>query len=124
MAAMDLELKKAFTEMQINKIETAKKLKMLDMQTDVFKNSKQKYSITEREISTYDDSTRIYSSIGRMFVLSNVDEMQKELKSKQDKCETLITQLEEKKKFLVKNLQEQEDSLRELVQQKKADSKQ
>lgn len=41
----------AFTEMQVNKIETTKKLKMLDLQMDVLKTSKKKYSITGQEVT-------------------------------------------------------------------------
>lgn len=67
--AMDLELKRvslikrrrkrsyhvipfqAFTEMQVTKIETTKKLKMLDLQMDVLKTSKKKYAITSMEVT-------------------------------------------------------------------------
>lgn len=54
-----------------------------------------------------------------MFVLSTLPQMCEKLKSEQKKCDNLITQFNEKKEFLMKNLKEQEDSLRELVQQKK-----
>lgn len=36
--------------MQVNKIETTKKLKMLDLQMDVVKTSKKKYAITSMEV--------------------------------------------------------------------------
>lgn len=66
----------------------------------------------------------VYSSVGRMFVLSTVPEICDELKTKEEKCENLVGQLDEKKIFLIKCLKEQEDNLRELVQQRKeADSK-
>lgn len=59
-----------------------------------------------------------------MFVLSTVPEICDELKGKQEKCENLVGQLDEKKIFLIKCLKEQEDNLRELVQQRKdADTK-
>ncbi len=37
--------------MQVNKIETTKKLKMLDLQMDVLKTSKKKYAITSMEVT-------------------------------------------------------------------------
>lgn len=37
--------------MQVNKIETTKKLKMLDLQMDVLKTSKKKYAITTTEVN-------------------------------------------------------------------------
>lgn len=59
-----------------------------------------------------------------MFVLSTVPDICKELKTKEEKCESVVTQLDEKKLFLIKCLKEQEDNLRELVQQRKeADTK-
>lgn len=59
-----------------------------------------------------------------MFVLSTVPDICDELKVKEEKCVNLVAQLEDKKLFLIKCLKEQEDNLRELVQQRKeADSK-
>lgn len=59
-----------------------------------------------------------------MFVLSTVPDICDELKTKEGKCENLVVQLDEKKLFLIKSLKEQEDNLRELVQQRKeADTK-
>lgn len=67
---------------------------------------------------------RVYASIGRMFVLSTVTNTCEELKNKQVKCDSMVTQLDEKKDFLIKCLKGQEENLRDLVQQRKdADSK-
>lgn len=63
--------------------------------------------------------SRVYSSVGRMFVLSTLPEVHDELIKKQGKCDELGKQLEEKKEFLLKCSKEQEDNLRELVQQRK-----
>lgn len=54
-----------------------------------------------------------------MFLLTDVDNMREDLKSKQDKCDKAIELLEKRKEFLHKSLKEQEDGLRELVQQRK-----
>lgn len=62
---------------------------------------------------------RVYMSVGRMFLLTDLDNMRSELKSKQDKCDKAIELLEKKKEFLQKSLKDQEDGLRELVQQRK-----
>lgn len=52
-------------------------------------------------------------------MLSTVPTTREELKAKQAKCDSLVEQLNEKKSYLSKSLKEQEDHLRELVQQKK-----
>ncbi|XP_055309979.1 prefoldin subunit 1 [Sitodiplosis mosellana] len=117
--AIDLELKRAFTDMQVNKIETTKKLKMLDIQAEMLKTSKKKYEITDKEVKNLTPDTRVYSSVGRMFVLSSLPEVHTELLSKQGKCDDILKSLDDKKEFLLKCSKEQEDSLRELVQQRK-----
>lgn len=45
--------------MQVNKIETSKKLKMLDMQVEVLKTSKRKYAITDKEVTDLDADARL-----------------------------------------------------------------
>lgn len=54
-----------------------------------------------------------------MFALSTLPDIHDELVTKQAKCEEMVKQLEEKKEFLTKTSKEQEDSLRDLVQQRK-----
>lgn len=61
----------------------------------------------------------VYSSVGRMFALSTVPEIREELKNKEQKCKVLVTQMDEKKLFLLKSLKEQENNLRDLVQSRK-----
>lgn len=61
--------------MQVTKIETTKKLKMLDLQMDVLKTSKKKYTITTTEVAELPSDARCvfeisitydlgYSSVG------------------------------------------------------------
>ncbi|KAH8298183.1 hypothetical protein KR018_010559 [Drosophila ironensis] len=109
----------AFTEMQITKMETTKKINMIDMKCDMVKTSKHKYQLTEKGTSNLTDDTRVYQSVGRMFLLTDVKNMRDDLRGKQDKCDKTIEVLEQKKQFLAKSLKEQEDGLRELVQQRK-----
>lgn len=44
--------------MHVTKLETSKKLKMLDMQIEVLKNSQRKYVITDKEITDLSPDTR------------------------------------------------------------------
>lgn len=48
----------AFTELQVNKLETNKKLKMLEVQTEMQKKAKKNYEITDREIQSLGGGTR------------------------------------------------------------------
>jgi len=53
----------AFTEMQINKLETTKKIHMIDMKCDMVKTGKQKYQLTEKGTSSLADDTRYITRI-------------------------------------------------------------
>lgn len=105
--------------MQINKIETSKKLRFIDVQVDILKKSKIRYEITDSEVGTLEPDTKVYTAVGRMFVLSTVPEMRTDLQQKTKSVVEMIDQCDRNKDFLMKNLKEQEDSLRELVQHKK-----
>ncbi|XP_026478436.1 prefoldin subunit 1 [Ctenocephalides felis] len=120
---IDLELKKAFTELQEKMIETSQKLRIADIQIENLKKSKQHSEITEREISSLAPGTKTYESIGRMFLLNDIDNVKKNLQMKQksaaDKIETLVNT----KIYLEKNLKDSENNLREMVQNRKEQDK-
>ena len=44
--------------MQVNKIETSKKMKMIEMQVDMLKTSKKKYDLTDKEVADMPSDTR------------------------------------------------------------------
>lgn len=48
----------AFAEMQVNKLESSKKLRLIEMQTDALKKSKIRFDITDKEISNLNDNTK------------------------------------------------------------------
>ncbi|CAO1353959.1 unnamed protein product [Diamesa hyperborea] len=116
---MDVELKKAFSEMQMNKIETTKKIRVLDSQIDALKKSVQRYNLTEKEIGNLSNDTKVYSAVGRIFVGSSISEVNDDLKVKQKKIESVVDQCVTSKDLIIKRSKEQEDGLRDLVQQKK-----
>lgn len=63
--------------------------------------------------------SRVYESIGRMFALTTVPEMTDTLKSRKSTAEQIMKECDTHKQYLLKTLKEQEDNLRELVQQKR-----
>jgi len=54
-----------------------------------------------------------------MFALSDIKTLSEEMNAKQTKIDGMIAQCNTNKEFIIQSLKEQEDSLRELVQQKK-----
>ncbi|KAL0852064.1 hypothetical protein ABMA28_000316 [Loxostege sticticalis] len=119
---VDLELKKAFVELQVKMVETSKKIQVIDSQIGVLKRVLQHVDITQREISTLPPGTKTYESIGRMFLLTDLDEVKSNLKTRESQLTTRNTELEKSKQYLEKNLKESQDNIREMVQQRKEQS--
>lgn len=109
--------------MQINKIDTSKKIRVLDAQIEAYKKSKQRYEITSREVDKYSEAANVYAAVGRMFVMSSVPEIKDELKTKQEKLDGAIGAFDKTKDALINKLKDQENALRELVDTKKKESK-
>lgn len=113
----------AFTEMQQNKVETSKKIRILDVQIDTLKKQKQRYDLTAREVSNLNESAKVYSAVGRMFVMSSVPEIKDELRVKNEKVEKVVDSCAKSKNLMIQNLADQESALRELVENKKKETK-
>merc|ERR1712135_181206 len=93
----DLELKKAFGELQQKMVETSQKLKLADIQIETHKRSMTHAQLTEKEISQLPLEVNTYESLGRMFVLKESTETRKNLENKIKTCEEKRA-LEKKKK--------------------------
>ncbi|CAH0546386.1 unnamed protein product [Brassicogethes aeneus] len=116
---VDMELKKAFVELQGKQLETSQKIKLHDIQIESLKRNKQHATFTEREINTLEDGTKTYESVGRMFLLTPLPDVKEHLQIKQTAAEEKIKVLESNKTYLEGSLVEATNALRELVQQKR-----
>ncbi|XP_052737145.1 prefoldin subunit 1 [Bicyclus anynana] len=119
---VDLELKKAFVELQVKMVETSKKIQVIDGQIGMLKRVLQHADITQREISTLPPETKTYESVGRMFLLTDLAEIKSNLSSRTALLTSRTAELESNKEYLEKNLKESENNIREMVQQKKGQS--
>ena len=117
---VDLELKKAFEEMQVKIVNTKNQMKIISAQTDTYKRQIQHSKLTEAEISSLADNVRMYEGVGRMFCLSNKSFILKNLEAKGKVCDQKIIGLEKSKEYLEKNQKESELALRELIATKQA----
>uniref|UniRef100_A0A0E9TEA1 Prefoldin subunit 1 n=1 Tax=Anguilla anguilla TaxID=7936 RepID=A0A0E9TEA1_ANGAN len=61
---IDLELKKAFAELQAKMIDTQQKAKMADLQIEQLSRVKKHANLTNAEIATLPNTTRMYEGIG------------------------------------------------------------
>uniref|UniRef100_A0A8D8UVB9 Prefoldin subunit 1 n=1 Tax=Cacopsylla melanoneura TaxID=428564 RepID=A0A8D8UVB9_9HEMI len=119
---VDMELKKAFAELQIKMMDTKQKLKIQDIQVDSFKKNKHHTQLTLSEIKKLPVDTNSYESVGRMFIKTPQPEVVVNLEKKIKAYEDKIKDIETNKNYLERNLKESENNLREMVQQKMATS--
>ncbi|GIY77347.1 prefoldin subunit 1 [Caerostris extrusa] len=63
---VDLELKKAFQELQAKVLDTTQKLKLADLQIDSYNKSIQHANLTQYELKSYPGDINMYNGIGRM----------------------------------------------------------
>eukprot|EP00088_Acartia_fossae_P018657 TRINITY_DN2077_c0_g1_i1.p1 TRINITY_DN2077_c0_g1~~TRINITY_DN2077_c0_g1_i1.p1 ORF type:complete len:124 (-),score=27.29 TRINITY_DN2077_c0_g1_i1:187-558(-) len=119
-SAPDMELKKAFAELQMKMVETKQKIKLTDMQADSFKRQIAHAMLTDQEIGALPEGTKVYESVGRMFLLSDIKSVREGLDTKQSLCKDKIKNLESNKAYLETNIKESENNLRDLITQKKS----
>lgn len=118
--APDMELRKAFVELQTKMVDTKQKMKMADLQIENLKRSITHTELTSAELKGLPENTRLYESCGRMFMLSSKSDVDQTLDKKQEGCKEKIKNLEANKTYLERSLKDSENSLRELIAVKKA----
>lgn len=112
---VDMELKKAFQELQGKLITTTQQLKVSDAQIETLKRSIQHSVLVEKELDKLPPDTKVYEGVGRMFMLAGMSDVKKTLEDKMKAADTKIKSIEETKSYLERNMKESEDSLRELI---------
>ncbi|KAK2882357.1 prefoldin subunit 1 isoform X1 [Channa argus] len=119
-APIDLELKKAFSELQVKMIDTQQKVKMADLQIDQLTRVQKHAKLTHAEITMLPDNTRLYEGVGRMFILQSKKEINNQLMDKQKTANEKIKELEQKKVYLERSVKEAEDNIREMLLSRRA----
>ncbi|XP_018607090.1 prefoldin subunit 1 [Scleropages formosus] len=119
-APIDLELKKAFAELQAKMIDTQQKVKLADLQIEQLTRVKKHANLTHAEIAMLPNSTRMYEGVGRMFILQSKSEINSQLTEKQKTADEKIKELEQKKTYLERSVKEAEDNIREMLMSRRA----
>ncbi|XP_050436430.1 prefoldin subunit 1-like [Adelges cooleyi] len=116
---VDMDLRKAFHELQEKLVYTSQKIKLADLQINTLRQHKQHNLLTKQELETIPKDVKTYEALGRAFVLTPRDDVFKNLNKFNDDTEQKIKVLENSKQYLNGNLKESENNLREMVQRKK-----
>ncbi|XP_062909477.1 prefoldin subunit 1 isoform X2 [Mobula hypostoma] len=93
-APVDLELKKAFAELQTKVLDTQQKVKLADLQIEQLNRTKKHAYLTDGEIATMPEDARMYEGVGRMFILQPKAVIHNQLLEKQKIAEQKIKELE------------------------------
>ena len=112
---VDLELKKAFEDLQVKMITTRNQMKVLGTQVEQLKRATHHAKLTEAELSQLSIAVPMYEGIGRMFALSTKEKILKGLDEKAKSSDAKIASLDKTKEYLEKSLKDSENSLRELI---------
>ncbi|NP_001013362.1 prefoldin subunit 1 [Danio rerio] len=119
-APVDLELKKAFAELQAKMVDTQQKVKLADLQIEQLSRVKKHANLTHGEITSLPESTRMFEGAGRMFILQSKGEISNQLLEKQKTADDKIKELEQKKTYLERSVKDAEDNIREMLMSRRA----
>ncbi|XP_039342706.1 prefoldin subunit 1 isoform X1 [Mauremys reevesii] len=111
---------KAFTELQAKVIDTQQKVKLADIQIEQLNRTKKHAHLTDTEIMTLVDETRMYEGVGRMFILQSKGVIHNQLLEKQKIAEEKIKELEQRKSYLERSVKDAEDNIREMLMARRA----
>nr|CAB3264794.1 prefoldin subunit 1-like [Phallusia mammillata] len=117
--AIDMELRKAFAELQRKMVETQAQMRISDIQIESLNRDKRKLAITKQEIESFPEDTKLYESVGRMFMLQPRETVKENLDSKHKQADEKINELKAKKTYLERSVKSSEENLREMVSQRR-----
>ncbi|PAA85824.1 hypothetical protein BOX15_Mlig007696g2 [Macrostomum lignano] len=117
-SGVDMELKEAITQLQQKKLQTNQQLMFQSRQMDQLQKDVRHRQLVLEELASINPEGRVYSSVGRMFMLQPVDEIRAEIRTKISASEEKAKTLEANKTYLEQSLKEAENNLREMIQAK------
>ncbi|XP_064388572.1 prefoldin subunit 1-like isoform X2 [Halichondria panicea] len=119
MATPDPELTKAFSELQVKMIENSQRVKIAEGQVMAIKKDIAKSNLTDKELSNLPPGTNTYQAVGRMFMLQPVKKVRADLKKGRSDKEEKIRAIQNQVSYWEKEVRSGEESLRDLVSQKR-----
>ncbi|XP_026691107.2 prefoldin subunit 1-like [Ciona intestinalis] len=117
--AVDMELRKAFSDLQMKMVDTQTQMRISDGQINAMMVEKKKTELAISEVSSVPEDAKMYESVGRMFVLEPRATVMENLEAQHKLTDTKIKDLEAKKLYLEKSVKSSEENLREMVLQRR-----
>ncbi|CAF1019687.1 unnamed protein product [Adineta ricciae] len=112
-ASREEEAQNLLGQLQMKMIDIQTSLKKSTGQIEGLKREIQRSKLTDKEINTLPTETRMFSSVGRMFVLNTKAEVREQIEKKIKTCEDDIKKQESTKTYLEKQMRECETHFKE-----------
>lgn len=112
----DDDLRKAFAQLREKLMDTKQKMNQADIQIEKLKKLKQRDELTIIEISSYNETPKMYESVGRMFISDKPENIKADLEKRIKSAEEEMQSLENNKTYLMQTFKECENNLREMIQ--------
>ncbi|KPI96077.1 PREDICTED: prefoldin subunit 1 [Papilio xuthus] len=116
---VDLELKKAFSELQVKIVETRKKINVIDVQITALNKVLKYIDSSRKELQVLENDTKAYIPVSRMFLQADLGELKESIDDRVCMLNERIVELENKKEYLERKRRESEDNIREMIQLRK-----
>lgn len=112
-----LQEKKQAIELQNKYLETRRLYSQVQTTIQLNEREKRKGVATQTELEQLPETTRVFKTIGRMFLLTSLSEVKTELSKQVSECEAEIKNLEARAEILEKQLRDYESQIREMLKQ-------
>ncbi|KAF2068747.1 hypothetical protein CYY_009928 [Polysphondylium violaceum] len=119
MADYEITDKKAFQETREKLFTLTRSLNACRQRIQITDTDKQRCLITTRELESLPSNTKTYKAVGKMFIISPMNELKDELNKQAQKDEEDVKGLINQSKYLDAQIRDAEKSLQELVIMKK-----
>uniref|UniRef100_A0A914XE50 Prefoldin subunit 1 n=1 Tax=Plectus sambesii TaxID=2011161 RepID=A0A914XE50_9BILA len=117
---VDMQLKKAFQDLQVQMIETKQRLRQGELISDAQKSQIRVAEITKQELLTLPETTPTYQAVGRMFVRRSVTESVSAQDKRMSVAQEKIASIQKHREYLEKSMKDAEGNLRDMVQSRQA----
>lgn len=122
-AVIDPELTKAFQDLQVQVLATREKVKNLETEIAVAERRKLISEITKKTVTDLKPEKNCYLAIGRTFVRKPRDEILSQIDSNIEKISEQISTLNQTKEYHNTKVEETQNNIREMIQQRKNSDK-
>lgn len=119
MLRQDLELKKAFADLQVKSLETRREMLIMDCRIISLEKVMDRINKTEKALSIFPENVTAYESIGRMFIKSDVNTVKDTMAERSRELCKRKEEWTEYRNELSAGLKESEENVREIVRESK-----